>query len=363
MTKRLLFFIHSLGMGGAEKVLLTYVKGLVDNYEYHITIVTNEDSSEYVVAKEIAKVAEVVNLDFKMGNSFFAKLNGSIKKRYAINELVESSDLVIDFLDGDFFKYLNDCPKPKVMWLHSSFYNLEGRKRHMRKRCASYDRVILICQDMLAELQREQMSWLKNAHVLYNPFDFLRIIHQSEQYEENSALDRKLLQEEYILSVSRLDEQTKDIEGLILAYARALDGGLNKKLVIIGDGPDREHLISVAEKLKLHDQIHFIGLKANPYVWMKHADTFVLSSRGEGFGLVLVEALLLCGRVISTDCPVGPSEVLERGRLGTLVPMGDVSALTDALLNPPSKISNIDLNKYSSESVLREFDMMLRELL
>lgn len=363
MTKRLLFFIHSLGMGGAEKVLLTYVKGLVDNYGYHITIATNEDSCEYVVAKDIAKLATIVNIDFDIGCAFFSKLVGSIKKRQKINRLVESSDLVVDFLDGDFFKYLKRCSKPKVMWLHSSFYNLELRKRHMRKRCDKYDRVVLICQDMLAEIQHEQMNWLERTRVIYNPFDFSNILSLAEKYEENCSSEIALLQEQYILSVSRLDEQTKDIEGLILAYAKALDNGLDKELVIIGDGPDRDYLESVAANLNLHDRVHFIGLKANPYVWMKHADTFVLSSRGEGFGLVLVEALLLCGRVISTDCPVGPSEVLERGQLGALVPMGDVPALMDALLNPPPKLSNIDLNKYSSESVLRKFDNMLQELL
>lgn len=363
MTKSILFFIHSLGMGGAEKVLLAYVKGLASSGKYHITIATNEDSSKDVLAQEAAKVTTIVNLDLKKSSSFTMKLFSSIRRRRVINRLIEGSDVVIDFLDGDFFKSLNRSDKPKIMWLHSSFYNLESRKRHMRKRCESYDRIILICQDMLAELQHEQIEWLKKVRVLYNPFNFAHISNQADQYEECSSVEKKLLQEEYVLSVSRLDEQTKDIEGLLQAYAKALDQGLDKKLVIIGDGPDRDYLESVAANLNLHDRVHFIGLKANPYVWMKHADTFVLSSRGEGFGLVLVEALLLCGRVISTDCPVGPSEVLERGRLGTLVPMGDVSALTDALLNPPPKLSNIDLAKYSSESVLREFDNMLRELL
>ncbi len=194
MTKRLLFFIHSLGMGGAEKVLLTYVKGLVDNYGYHITIATNEDSSEYVVAKDIAKIATIVNVDFNVGYSIFSKLICSIKKRQKINKLVESSDLVVDFLDGDFFKYLKRSSKPKVMWLHSSFYNLELRKRHMRKRCDKYDRVVLICQDMLAELQCEKMNWLERTHVIYNPFDFSHILSLSEKHEENSFAEITFLQ-------------------------------------------------------------------------------------------------------------------------------------------------------------------------
>ncbi|WP_421201862.1 glycosyltransferase [Aeromonas enteropelogenes] len=365
MTKNLLFFIHSLGMGGAEKVLLSYVRSLVDHYGYKITVATNEDSSQHIVAKSIADVATVVHFDFdgSKKNNFIEKLNFSFKKQSKINKLIDEHDVVIDFLDGDFFKYLKRCKKPKVMWLHSSFFNLEKRKRHMGKRCASYDRVVLICQDMLTELQREHVSWLHKARVIYNPFDFNRLLNLAEQAAENSQEEKVLLEQDYILSVSRLDEQTKDIEGLLLAYAKAVEGGLDKKLLIIGDGPDKTHLERVAQRLALQDRVHFLGLKANPYVWMKHADTFVLSSKGEGFGLVLVEALYLCGRVISTDCPVGPSEILERGRLGTLIPMGDVSALAEALSNTGPKLPNIDLDKYSSESVLRDFDTMLQELL
>ncbi|QCG49759.1 glycosyltransferase [Aeromonas schubertii] len=362
MTKKVLFFIHSLGMGGAEKVLLSYVKSLVGTYGYNITVATNGDSKECVIGKEISRIATVVNLgEGIVKNGFLSKAKCSIIKKTRIKKLVEQHEVIIDFLDGDFYKYLGRCKKPKIMWLHSSFHNLEKRKRHMHKRCASYDRVVLICQDMMDEVTN--LSWAKKARVIYNPFDFVGLTEQSKLAEGVSSEEALLLGRTYILSVSRLDEQTKDIERLLVAYADAVNDGLEKELVIIGDGPDSSYLRERASRLSINDRIHFLGMKSNPYVWMRHADTFVLSSKGEGFGLVLVEALHLCGKVISTDCPVGPSEILERGKLGLLTPMSDTLALKNALLYPLLTPSGIDLKKYSYASVMRDFDSMLQELL
>jgi glycosyltransferase involved in cell wall biosynthesis len=359
--KKIAFLINSLGMGGAEKVLLTYVNSLVSEYGYSVSVITNENSEECYICQEIKKHATYYYL---VDNSserfyFFKKIHRSIKRKHKLRYLLSDCDVVIDFLDADFHKYLRGINKRKITWLHSSFFNLETRKSRIRAKCNDYDDIIMICHDMFAELDDFDILWKKKVSVIYNPFDFHAIEMASSDSSGLTIIENEYLSYDFILSVSRLDEQTKDILGLIKAYSIAKKNGLSKKLFIIGDGVDRVNLEKEVAILKLDGDILFLGQQSNPYIWMRHASSFVLSSKGEGFALVLVEALLLTGSVISTDCPVGPSEILDKGKLGALFPIGDYNELARLLNSPPSRIETVDLAKYSKESVLSKLIAIL----
>ena len=117
---------------------------------------------------------------------------------------------------------------------------------------------------------------------------------------------------------------------LLRAFAK-LPVALVPMLVILGDGKDRDALLKLADELGIRDRLQLPGFVANPFPWMAQAAAFVLSSRWEGFGNVLVEALYCGCPVVSTDCPSGPAEILEQGRFGALVPVGDVDAVAHAL--------------------------------
>ena len=118
--------------------------------------------------------------------------------------------------------------------------------------------------------------------------------------------------------------------------------------MILGEGPDRERIRAVAEAEGIAEQIALPGRVDNVFPYLSRASVFALASLFEGFGNVLVEALA-CGRpVVSTDCPVGPREILGDGRLGRLVPAGDVAALAQAIeaaldgtSAPPAPAQNI----------------------
>jgi len=101
--------------------------------------------------------------------------------------------------------------------------------------------------------------------------------------------------------------------------------------MILGEGEERPSLEALVRKLELEKHVALPGFVANPYKYMKRAAVFVLSSRWEGFGNVLVEAMATGTPVVSTDCPSGPAEILENGKWGRLVPVGDVSALALAI--------------------------------
>ncbi len=130
----------------------------------------------------------------------------------------------------------------------------------------------------------------------------------------------------------------KDFETLIKAFS-IVRKTTSSKLIILGEGKKRGQLERLVGQLELGDAVSMPGFVTNPYPYMKRASVFVLSSKCEGAPVVLMEALSLGVPVVSTDCPSGPREILQGGRLGQLVPVGAPDALARAILhtldNPP----------------------------
>jgi glycosyltransferase involved in cell wall biosynthesis len=116
---------------------------------------------------------------------------------------------------------------------------------------------------------------------------------------------------------------------LIRAFARLPRA--DAALCILGEGEERAGLEALIGSLGLQERVLLAGYQADPAPWYAHADLFVLSSDYEGFGNVIVEALEHGLPVVSTNCPTGPHEILEEGKYGTLVPVGDVYALARAM--------------------------------
>lgn len=103
------------------------------------------------------------------------------------------------------------------------------------------------------------------------------------------------------------------------------------RLLILGQGGARQALLALARELGVAEDFALPGFVPQPYAWMAHADLFAFSSQWEGLGFVLIEALAVGTPVVATDCPSGPSEILERGRYGRLVPVGNHEAMAEAL--------------------------------
>ena len=134
-----------------------------------------------------------------------------------------------------------------------------------------------------------------------------------------------------ILGVGRLTEQ-KDFPTLLSAFA-LVRAQRQARLIILGDGRLRSDLLAQAETLGVAEDVALPGFQDNPWAWMKRASVFALSSRWEGSPNTLTEAMGLGVPVVSTDCPSGPKELLDSGRVAPLVAMGDTEALADALLS------------------------------
>jgi glycosyltransferase involved in cell wall biosynthesis len=162
--------------------------------------------------------------------------------------------------------------------------------------------------------------------VVFNPVAIQEIrARAAEPLEQDPNPDRIPT----VITVGRHAEQ-KDHPTLLRAFAK-VRRQMAARLVFVGQGPLRQELEDLAGALHVRDSVVFAGWQRNPFAWLAQADVFVLSSRYEGFGNVLVEAMACDLPVISTDCPSGPSEILENGTAGLLVPVGDVDALASAI--------------------------------
>lgn len=162
------------------------------------------------------------------------------------------------------------------------------------------------------------------------------VIHNPAATEKVGGLNNKLRDPwdgatgKRILSVGRLKEQ-KDHATLIRAFAEVRKS-INATLVILGEGHLRADLERLIADLNLGEDVRLAGFVRNPAPWYEGADLFALSSRWEGFGNVIVEALQCGTPVVSTDCPSGPREILCEGSYGRLVPVGQPQALATAML-------------------------------
>ncbi len=137
----------------------------------------------------------------------------------------------------------------------------------------------------------------------------------------------------------------KDFSCLLRAFAR-LRRERDCRLVILGKGRQGDVLKALALELGVAEDVDFVGFKSNPYSYMQHAALFAFTSKWEGLGFVLIEALALGTPVVSTDCPSGPREILQGGKYGALVAVGDHENLALAMAET--------LDKPLSSSFLKE---------
>lgn len=201
---------------------------------------------------------------------------------------------------------------------------------------------------------------LQSIDVIYNPIvtDTLKTLSQGEpDHPWLAQSDHSIM-----LGIGRLTSQ-KDFSTLIRAFAR-LRETRKARLVILGEGELRPQLEALVCQLGLHEDVCLPGFKDNPYAYMRQADLFVLSSAWEGLPTVLVEAMACGTPVVSTNCPSGPAEILENGRWGRLVPVGDESALAEAMITTLSETEHPDVVARAADfSVDRAVEGYLQVLL
>lgn len=374
---KIIFLTSGIGLGGVERVLLEYIKKINLN-KFDIKIAFHSEKDKYFeeeIPKEIKykymqslkieqKIVELKNKNIikrKLLREIYKKYNRYLMKKnyYSFSK---DRDIIIDFKDGKYFKYLkNFSKKKKICWIHGNIediYNLKKEKNIVEKNFQKMQKIVCICNEMSKELKNifPKINE-RNIETIYNPFDIKNI-------KMKSNIEKEKLTEEYILMVSRLDSKQKDFLTLIKAYKYYTT--LTKdpvKLFILGEGKDRNIIENEIKFRKLDEKITLLGADKNPYSWIKKAKILVHSSNYEGLPTVLIEGLILGKIIVSSDCKTGPREILMNGKYGLLFPVGDYltlgTMLEDLLSKNLEKYKEIEKNILEKESIERFSDEVI----
>ncbi len=217
------------------------------------------------------------------------------------------------------------------------------------------DSITAVSHGVARDLATTAKLSLESIEVIYNP----TITPQLSQKSQESIGHPWFApgQSPVVLGVGRLEQQ-KDFPTLIHAFAKVRQMQ-TAKLVILGSGREEKKLLSLVDELKLNEDVAMLGFVDNPYAYMAKSAVFVLSSAWEGFGNVIVEAMAVGTPVVSTNCPNGPEEILDNGKYGELVPVGDSQAMAEAILRVLlGEIKSVDsdwLEQFKLETVAQKY--------
>ena len=225
------------------------------------------------------------------------------------------------------------------------------------------NRIIAISNGVKDSLVKDIGIDPTKIHVVYNPSADPNIIKFSKEIVPQEFLKSDI---PTLISIGRLVPQ-KDYMTLLKAF-NISSKKLKSRLVIIGEGQERSSIEKYVKDENMDNEIILLGYQSNPWKYLTNSDLFILSSKWEGFGNVIVEAMLLGIPVISSDCPSGPSEILEKGKLGDLFSVGDHNRLATLI---EEKLNNIDQSRdkadlakkasslYSIEIISKQYDDIL----
>ncbi len=259
-------------------------------------------------------------------------------------------------------KSLSNAFPPVIASIRSDFLNRRRREiARYRRLLPQSDHIIAVSEGVRSSVVRMIGISPTKITTIYNPV-FRPDIQVLAQQTPDCPLTEG--EEDLVLAVGRLSK-VKDFSTLLRAFAR-VSGSRPARLLILGEGRQRAKLLRIARKLNIEDRVAMPGYVDNPYAFMARASVFVLSSRHEGLGNVLIEALACGCPCVSTDCPSGPAEILEGGRIGPLVPVGDDVALADAIehmLNaPPDKQAlQRKARQFSQEKAIAMYEKVIAQ--
>lgn len=350
MKKKILIRIGSLRHGGAEKVLVTFLKNLPKD-KYEIDLLLNLYSGKYL--SEVPEWINVLYLNkgemittnriqdipqkaYRVMYQKFLKLFP--KLLYQIILKNKKYDIEFAAIQGMAMGILNSPLKDskKIVWIHSDLRKAtyQTYSDDDLRRFFGFDKIMVISEQIqqdfesLAQNKDEKQKIVR----IYNPLDTDEILNKTElkpvEWTFNSGIP-------VFVSVGTV-YPAKGYDRLLKVHKRLIDEGFQHRLLILGDGYDFENIKKLKSELGVDETVTLFGFTDNPYPFLKMADFFVLSSRYEGFPTVLFEAIVLKKNIIATDVS-GVREMLLNGELGEIVENSEEGiylGMKKALTNP-----------------------------
>ncbi len=360
---RVAFFLPHLGGGGTEKAVVTLANGLAARgYAVDMILV------RWVGQLTLGLSKNVRTIDLKAVDSYLA-LPALIKYLRKERPRVLISALDLTNLVALIARKLSGSQTLTVIRIENTL-SAQRRtwwKKRLEKILLSWmypqaDRIIAVSKAVAVDAARYTGIAPSRINVIYNP-----ALGEEQPRTEQAAHIHPWLADgcpPVILGVGRLTEQ-KDFSTLLRAFA-LVHVERDARLIILGEGEQRERLTALADKLKMREDIDMPGFRENASVFMQHSKVFVLSSIYEGLPTVLIEALASGCPVVSTDCPGGAREILADGKYGELVPPGDAEAMARATLKimdgMRKQVEPEWLAQFRTEHVLEQNIRMLESL-
>jgi glycosyltransferase involved in cell wall biosynthesis len=352
-SRRILFYIHGMAGGGAERVFALLASQLAKG-GHSIIMVNDFNAVENTPYLHRTVRSIVIGRHHIRGIwRLFSVLKQ--EKPDVIFAALGASNLKMTIA-----KLLTGRKSALILTYHSKFAVERrplGRLGYIATPVITRlaDWTVAVSRDLAAYLVQR---WWASARTscIHNP---ISVPHPHESLRE-SLTSRS----DMILAVGRLAPE-KEFLSLVRAFARLLRP--TAQLIILGEGPDRSKLEAEVTRLELQGRVSLPGYVSEPWRYFEQAKCLVLTSRYESFGNVIVEALAYGLPVISTNC-AGPQEILDNGQFGTLVPVGDVNAIAaaieNALENPGDPLPRQErAAQFATQEIAKQYETLLETLL
>lgn len=324
-------FLMDLGGGGAERVMLNLALGFA-NQGLEVDLVLVQAKGPY-----LSQLPAKINV-IKLGKSrLLWSLPALIRYLRQTKPAILMSALEDTNIIALWAKKISGVPTQIIVTVHNHLScescNATQLKRRLTPQLVQLfypwaDKVVAVSQGVANDLIKIGLEPQK-VQAIYNPIVTSEL--RLKLQEEVDHAWFQIGQPPVILGVGRLTRQ-KDFPTLIRAFAQLRQSSLIlPRLMILGEGEDHVVLEQLVQELGLTEDVAFPGFVPNPYAYMAKAKAVVLSSAWEGFGNVLVEAMAAGTPVVATDCESGPAEILDYGKYGKLVAVGDFEAMAVAI--------------------------------